>query len=200
MGLSKEANSSVIRLPQEGELYEIKEKDALEEIEERARKIDKKSLRERIMKGIDRLLRVSYDFPKACENRTFEFIPWYSLPFDIRGADGSIIYPKGYTFNPLEYIGPMIERYTIVFFNGDSKEEIEWLKRSGIDLGNALTVLIAVRGDIRELVREFKRPIYVYEPRLMDERFRVKKTPSVVRFRGGKVIVTEVGIYKNCKK
>ncbi|MEM1672314.1 MAG: hypothetical protein QXT86_09730 [Archaeoglobaceae archaeon] len=192
--------AKVIFLPVEGELYEIKERDALSEIEERARKIDVVSLWRRLEGGIEERLKLKFKLQRACQNRTFEFIPWYSLPFDIKGADGAIIYPKGYTFNPLEYIGPMIESYTVVFFDGSSKEELEWLRRSGIDLGNPLTILIAVGGNIRELVREFKRPIYAYEPKLMNERFRVKKTPSVVKFRGGKVIVTEVGIYKNCKK
>lgn len=200
VGLNREANCKVVRLPQEGELYEIKERDAMEEIEERARKIDMRSLQERIMRRVEDKLRISYNFPKACENRTFEFIPWYTLPFDIKGADGKIIYPKGYTFNPLEYISSLIGNYTVIFFDGSSRIEVEWLKRSGIDLDSALTVLIVVKGNIRELVREFKRPVYAYEPKLMDERFRVKKTPSIVKFKGGKVIVTEVGIYKNCKK
>jgi len=193
------AGEGVILLPVEGELYEIKERDALSEIEERARRVDLASLWLKLERKIEKKIDVRSKFQKACNNRTFEFIPWYSLPFDIK-VNGTVLYPQGYTFNPLEYINPVIESYTIVFFDGSSKEELEWLKRGEIDLGNALTILIAVGGNIKELVREFKRPVYVYEPKFMDERFRIKKTPSIVKFKGGKVIVTEVGIYKKCKK
>jgi len=182
-------------LPQEGELYEIKEKDALEEIYEKARNVNSNMLKQEMIRKAEESLNVNYSFQKACKSRKFTYLPLYTLSFDIKDEKGRVIYPKGYTFNPLDYMPSVISSYRIVFFNGKSEVEKKWLlgQKDLVERG----ILIAVKGNIRELVYFFKRPIYAFNDE-MKERFKIEKTPSIVSFEGNKVVVEEVGIYK-CK-
>lgn len=42
--------------------------------------------------------------PVAERDRIRDVIPFFTLPFDIPDKDGAILYPKGFTFNPLEHL------------------------------------------------------------------------------------------------
>lgn len=187
--------SEVIKLPPEGELYDIKEKDALEEIYEKAKKLDLNLFRQRMLESAEKMLNVNYSLGKACKSKRISFQPFYTLPFDIVDQYGRVIYPKGYTFNPLDYIKGLSSR-KLVFFNGKSEVERKWLLKQKELLESA--VLIAVKGNIRELVNTFKKPVYAFNEE-MKERFRVERTPSIVSFKGNEVVIEEVGIYE-CKE
>ncbi len=187
--------NEIIRLKVEGELYEIKEKDGLEEIYERVRSVDMIKLRERVIASAEKLLVLKSELNKACENRTFSFYPYYVLPFDIKDEKGRIIYPKGFMFNPLDSLQGLISHYIFVFFDGNSEREVKWLLSNRFYVEKA--ILIATGGDIRELVKIFKRPVYVFNKE-MKERFRVERTPSIARFNGSQVVIDEIGVY-DCK-
>jgi len=193
--LDEEKKLKVIRLPQEGEVYGIREKDALEEIKEKASKINVTEVRRKLFESFERQMKVKTGLPHACENSSFSFYPIYTLDVDIRDEKGNVIYPKGYSFNPLDY---MPFPFTFVFFDGTSQKEIEWVKKAFLK-NDSNVFLVVTEGDIREVVKKLGRPVYVMNE-LMRERFRVRKTPSVVRAVRNYIVVHEVGIYECAKK
>jgi len=190
--LDEEKKVRIIRLPQEGEVYGIKEKDALEEIKEKASKVNIAEIRKKVLESFEKQMKVKTGLPHACENSTFSFYPIYTLDVDIKDDKGNVIYPKGYSFNPLDY---MPFPFTFVFFDGTSQREIDWIKKAFLK-NDSNVFLVVTEGDIREVVKKLGRPVYAMNE-LMKERFRVRKTPSVVRAVGNYLVVSEIGIH-NC--
>ena len=87
-----------------GMTYRIAERDALTEIEERAKQVDwHKVLDKRKIENYqgppDRVR-----LPRAKRNRSFQVDMTYTTEIDVPDGKGGILYPTGYTFNPLDYI------------------------------------------------------------------------------------------------
>ncbi len=88
-----------------GRVYPIAEKDCLNEIREKAKKLDWEKIRDESIEMAknykpENLVKL----PKATQDKTFLVDMSYTLGNDIPDKDGKIIYHKGYRFNPLEYI------------------------------------------------------------------------------------------------
>src|SRR3546814_12091869 len=49
----------------------------------------------------------------ARANRKRSVVPFHTLDFEVRLDDGKLLYPKGYTFNPLTYVS-MPQRLIVV--------------------------------------------------------------------------------------
>jgi len=64
-----------------------------------------------------------------------------------------------------------------VVFNGERKEEVEWVKKNWLNKSN--TMLIITNGSWFDLDNELEKPVF-YLPRLMKERLKLKHTISVV--------------------
>ncbi|TYO96786.1 conjugal transfer pilus assembly protein TraW [Geothermobacter ehrlichii] len=168
-----------------GRTYPIVERDALEETRERAGQVDWRAVMRRIRpeayrpKGLKRL-------PRAGEDRTFLVDMTYTLPFDIPDGKGGVLYPRGYQFNPLDYV-PFNQ--TLVVFNGDDADQVAWLRESGL-LEETGTVLILSGGSYVEMARDLARPVYYLNPQIVD-RFHLRAVPSVVRRMGKMMEVKE---------
>jgi hypothetical protein len=79
--------------------------DALTEIEASAAKIN---MTEIVKLARDKAQNFKPDNPVSLEpakqNRTFKVHMSYTLEFDIPDGKGGVLYPKGYSFNPLDYV------------------------------------------------------------------------------------------------
>lgn len=174
-----------------GATYSVIERDSLKEIEERAAQVDWNKVlgdRKREMvrnfrpKGLAHL-------PKAEENRVFSVDMTYILLFDIPDGKGGILYPRGYAFNPLEYVfSPGI----LVFIDGTDPGQVEWFRSSGY-YGDVRVKLLLTDGSYYELMEELKMPVF-YAPEIMVSRLRLKAVPSVVTQKGKSMEVKEVAL------
>lgn len=168
-----------------GNTYPIKEKDALIEIEEKIKRVDVEKIRKeletkmRTHKPVDLV-----KLPPATKSFTYLVDLTYTLDVDIPkvSADGKvqgILYPKGYTFNPLDYV--VADPPPLVIFNGENAKEKEWvkkkLKENDSKMRNAM--LLATQGSFIKLADEFKRPVF-YLKQIIAERLQLKNTISVV--------------------
>lgn len=172
-----------------GSTYAINEKDLIEEIQSRARQIDWEnyfnySNIEKAVKGYrpEGLRKLS----EAKKNRTFSVDLTYTLDFDITDGNGNVLYPKGYTFNPLDYI---IFPNILVMIDGESRGQVDWFKRSKYAQDQSVMLLIT-GGSYWDLVMELKRPVF-YATQDILHRFRIQSVPSVVRQKGRLMEVTE---------
>jgi len=185
LGIVISVTIALIPLGTYGNTYSIKEKDAIVEIEERVKKVDV----EKIRKELETKMR-NYKpsdmvgLPEASKSFSYLVDMTYTLDTDIPrvGGDGKvqgILYPKGYTFNPLDYMPA--DPPTLVIFNGDSPKEKEWVKRKLKENDPRMKnfMLLATKGDFIKLANEFKRPVF-YLKEIMAEKLQLKNTISVV--------------------
>lgn len=179
---------------QTGRVYEIKERDALEEIEGKLRE-KKEEIVSLMKKRTEARLKsmLSPDFgsvlPHVKERRVWSFSPEVSLPFDIRDHRGNVLYQKGYKLNPLHYI---VLPFSIIFTNLNDDKVLECLKKE-VDLG--MSVIIVTKGDILSLTKKYPQyAIYPASEHLINL-FQVKRVPSIVRQRGEKFEILELPCY-----
>ena len=175
-----------------GTTYPISERDAYEEI---MKKVKKANLAGRFLllkKHVMEHAAVNNQLGRATRDRVFRISIKFQLPFDIKDHTGKIIYPQGYTFNPLEYVS---FPFTLVFFDSTSEKELEWLKKSGL-LDRHDTILITTRGSVFDASELTGRIVYLGDEKIL-RYFSVEKTPSIVYQDGKTMILREIGVYGN---
>lgn len=128
----------------------------------------------------------------AKKNRVFYPDLTYTLDRDITDAEGKIIYPKGFTFNPLKYAHLS---YGIVVINGKNPTEVEWFKNSKYANTIAYRLLIT-DGNYYKLTKELNQNVYYCMPQIQ-ERFQLKHTPSIIIQKGDKMEVREICLGSN---
>lgn len=185
-------DTPVVVVGKYGTTYSISERDAYEEIIERVKRTNLAGrfllLREHIMEHTS----VNNQLGRATEDRVFRISIRFQLPFDIKDHTGKIIYPRGYTFNPLEYVN---FPFTLVFFDSTSERELEWLKKSGL-LERYDTILITTKGSVFDASKLTGRTVYLGDERIL-KYFSIEKTPSIVYQDGETMILKEIGVYGN---
>ena len=172
-----------------GMTYRIAEQDALAEIEERARQVDwNKILDKRKVENYqgppDRL-----SLPRAKRNRSFPVDMTYTTEIDVPDGKGWILYPKGFTFNPLEYV---TYPKTLVVIDGSDSEQVKWLAASEYDKRLDVTLLLT-EGMYGAVAKRVSRPVF-YANRKIIERFKLKAVPSIIRQMDRAMEVTEVAL------
>ena len=162
-----------------GRTYPITEKDALKEIEER---VENHRYDPKVFGSEDdwSALR-SVQLPAATEHKIRQVIPFFALSFDIPDKDGNILYPAGYTFNPLEYLR-LPSRLIIV-----AENQLDW-SIAEADIGD---MVIMAGGDALKAMRFHGRPIFKLEPQVK-ERLDLKAVPSIITQEGNHFIVEEI--------
>ena len=175
-----------------GNTYPIAEKDALEEIKERAKNVDIKQYvnKNKLETKIKNFL--PSDAPQlktANIDSSFTVDLTYTLDFDIPDGRGNILYPKGYKFNPLDYIN---YNKTIVVINGADNRQVEWFEKSvhGKDIN---TLLLITNGSYYSLSQRLKRQVFYANPKIV-EIFELKYVPSVIYQKGNVMEVKEIAV------
>ena len=184
--------ASIVVVGRAGAVYPIAEKDALSELMQRVRQVDWKRQFSDIRQSVrafqpQDLARL----PRARHDRTFMVDPTYTLPFDIPDGKSGILYPKGYTFNPLDYVSlPDI----LVFVDGADRRQLEWFQKSSY-AKTPNVMLLLTGGNYPEVERKLQRPVF-YAPEKVTKRFKIKAVPSVLYQRGKFLEVKEFEIKK----
>jgi conjugal transfer pilus assembly protein TraW len=120
------------------------------------------------------------------ENRVRSVVPFHTLDSEIRLPDGRVLYPKGFTFNPLSYVS-LPQRLVIVH-----PHDLGWALRTA-----TLTdwILLAGGGDPKDdalsLGEKHGRALFILEERVK-QRLGLTVAPVIVRQVGQKLELTEV--------
>ena len=174
------------RLGPVGRTYPIVEQDIREEFKQKATNID-----------IDALFNTHnryqpanlHPLPRAASDRVFTVDLTHTLDHDIRDSQGKLLYPQGFTFNPLQYAGLS---GGLVVIDGRDPEQIEWFKGSPY-FQNQRAILLLSGGYAAEVKQELERPVY-YLTHDVAARLQLKAAPSVVIEQDNKLTVREVGL------
>lgn len=174
-----------------GNTYPIAEKDAIVEIEEKVRKLDYEKIRKDLEVKLKNY-RPSDLKPLPPAEKTYSYYVdmTHTLEADIPRVDskGKVVgtlYPKGFTFNPVEYL--VADPPPLVVFNGKNKKETQWVKKNYEQLP---VMFVITDGDWTEVAKEMKRPVY-YLKEIMVDKLKLKNTVSVV-YREGKYMRVDV--------
>ena len=134
------------------------------------------------------------DLPAAAEDKIFKVDMTYTLKDDIVGRDGVVLYPRGYQFNPMEYV---FMRRIIVFINGKDERQIDWYKKSPYP-NDMRTMLLITDGSYLYIKNRLKTAVY-YATREIIDRMGIKAVPSVAVQKGTDLEVREYALTEKKK-
>lgn len=193
------ANSEIVKELHIGKTYFFAEKDFLVAIQERIKKM-KPELEKKALKLSKEAKKQILNFkPKgikpltpAKKNSTRIIDMTYTLPFDIKDADGRILYPKGFKFNPAKYVHL---RYSIIVINANNKKELNWLIKSKYFKNPIAYRICLTDGNWYEFIKKYKHMVYYCLPQI-EKRFKLRHTISIVKQIGDKIVVKEISIQR----
>ncbi len=159
-----------------GKTYPVIERDASEELKERVRSIDwQKMLAKNSIESMKRYKPdTTKSLPRAREDRVRMVDMTYTLDFDITDGKGNVVYPWGYTFNPLDF---MHYDRTVVVMSGSDREQVEWFKASRYFKKPNVMILIT-DGNYYDLSEELGQPVYFAHEKIVS-RLQLRFVPSV---------------------
>jgi len=189
--MASPSHAAIHNLGTFGQTYPIAERDALEEIKERAAHIDWGRIfsRENMEKAVKAYRPDTPFLPRAQKQRVRLVDMTYTLDIDIPDGKGGILYPKGYTFNPLDYVD--FPR-TLVVINGDDVSQVAWFSRSDYSK-NVKAMLLLTGGSYYDLGKKLDRPVFYATPDIVN-RLQLEAVPSIVRQKGRYMEVKEVAV------
>lgn len=176
-----------------GKTYQIAETDAVDDLEKRASRIDWNRMKKMVQPEKYRPQDLS-NLPRARKSGSRMVDMTYTLDADIVDTDGTVLYPKGYTFNPLDYL---VFNKTIVVINGDDRGQIDWFARSKFNKQTGAMLCITA-GSVTDLRKRFHRPVY-YATSAILRRFSIRALPSVVSRQGSMMEVEEIALSSSTK-
>lgn len=160
--------------------YKINEPDVISEAENRQGRALKHMERE--LKDENNKIKKlkGSDLSKATKNQTYFVDMTYTLTHDIPKVDRygktiGILYPKGYSFNPLNYI--RIAPPPIVILNACSKSEIELAKKLSANRPDAM--FASAGCEIEDFPKDIGRTLYLVTDE-MKKKFNLRYTLSIL--------------------
>lgn len=172
------------RLEPVGRTYPIVEQDITKELQRKATAIDLNAL----FYSQNRYQPANlHTLPRATSDRMFTVDLTHTLDNDIKDSQGNLLYPQGFTFNPLQYAGLSSG---LVVIDGSDAAQVEWFKGSPY-FQNHRAILLLSGGYAAEVKQELKRPVY-YLTHDVAVRLQLKAAPSVVVEQDSKLTVCEV--------
>lgn len=187
-------NAEIITV-KDGKTYDFAEKDMVEEIQKIIVK-DKDKINTKLKQEKDKALKWKPQQEKltvAAKNRVFYPDMTYVVPDDIKDTNGRIMYPKGYKFNPADYVRMT---QTIVIIDATNKLQIAWAKKNKY-LDDMKYMVLLNDGNAYEMQKKYKKPFYYIDKKFSDK-FKITSTPSLVQQVGNKIQVSEICL-KDCQ-
>lgn len=168
-----------------GRTWPIAEPDALAEIEARTAKLPT-DLRAKYRPRSSWSAMKAASLATVTTSRTRSVVPFYTLDTEIRLPTGELLYPKGYSFNPLSFV-TLPQRLVVVH-----PRDLGWaLRTARLTDFILLTAGSAKDDDAITLSERTGRPIFILEERVK-ERLNLTVAPVIVAQIGHKLELTEV--------
>jgi conjugal transfer pilus assembly protein TraW len=161
-----------------GRTWPIAEPDAMAEIEARAARAP--SLASRLGPRSSWSALQAAGLAQARAARVRSIVPFYTVEEDIRLPDGRLLYPKGFTFNPLDYVS-LPQRLVIVH-----PRDLGWALKQA----RFTDFILLTAGDALDLTERSGRPLFILEERVK-ERLGLTVAPVIVAQQGKKLVLTE---------
>ena len=130
-----------------------------------------------------------YALPTVKRDRTFFVDMTYTLDHDIANENGEIMYQRGLTWNPLDYVSLP---GGLVVINSEDAKQVEWFEKSPYNKNRQIKLLISA-GFAAPLIKQLDRPVF-YLTKTIADRLQLAAAPCVITQNGKKMMVQEIKI------
>ena len=185
-GVSPALAKEIVRLEPVGPTSAVVETDLGDELRQRAINVDVEQLRSAQAHYQPANLQA---LPRAEKDTTTRVDLTHTLEQDLVDAQGTILYPAGFTFNPLRYISLT---GALMVIDGSDPEQVAWFKDSPYGANHRALLLLS--GGLAATLRdELDRPV-AYLTEDIAQRLQLRAVPSVVMEQDQHLTVREVRI------
>ena len=176
----------IVRLEPVGPTSAVVETDLGDELRQRAINVDVEQLRSAQAQYQPANL---HALPRATKDTSTVVDLTHTLEQDLIDAQGTILYPRGFTFNPLRYVSLT---GALVVIDGSDPEQVAWFK--GSPYGSNRRALLLLSGGLAAALRdELRRPV-AYLTEDIARRLQLRAVPSVVVERDNQLMIREVSL------
>ena len=176
----------IVQLEPVGPTSAVIETDLAEALRQRAVSVDLEQLRSVQARYQPANL---HALPRATKDTTTRVDLTHTLEQDLVDAQGTILYPAGFTFNPLRHVSLT---GALVVIDGSDPEQVAWFK--GSPYGSNRRALLLLSGGLAAPLRdELRRPV-AYLTEDIARRLQLRAVPSVVMEQDQHLTVREVRI------
>ena len=185
-GLSPARAREIVQLEPVGPTSAVIETDLAEALRQRAVSVDVERLRSAQARYQPANLQA---LPRATKDATTMVDLTHTLEEDMQDANGQVLYPAGFTFNPLRYVSLS---GALVVIDGSDPEQVAWFK--GSPYGSNRRALLLLSGGLAAPLRdELRRPV-AYLTEDIARRLQLRAVPSVVVERDNQLVIREVSL------
>ncbi len=184
--VSGPASGAIKDLGVVGETYPVVEPDVVAELKEEAARKNRFGDNEFLERMKTYQPEDIHHLPRATINRTFLVDMTYTLDRDLLDGDGKVIYPQGFTFNPLDYVsfsGGML------VIDGHDPAQVKWFKQTPYADNHRVRLLLS-DGYAYELIKQLKRSVFYLTDEIA-KRLQLAAVPSLVVQKDKKLQVHE---------
>jgi conjugal transfer pilus assembly protein TraW len=179
-----------------GPTYKIQEEDLMVVMQRLGKEYESSGQMERDHQAAIEQVRKTIENPPALEGitntetpRSFFYDPTYVVPKNIVDHKGNVIYPAGYTFNPLD-IRPLTKQW--LFFDARDERQVDYAKKLFAQKGEFKIMLILTAGSYMEFMRKTKMIVYYDQYGVMTKKLGVTHVPSLVSQEGRRIRIDEI--------
>ena len=185
-GVSPARAGEIVQLESVGPTSAVIETDLAEALRQRAVSVDVEQLRSAQAGYQPANL---HALPRAEKDMTTRVDLTHTLEQDLVDARRTILYPRGFTFNPLQYVSLS---GALVVIDGSDPEQVAWFK--GSPYGANRRALLLLSGGLAAALRdELRRPV-AYLTEDIAQRLQLRAVPSVVVERDNQLMIREVSL------
>ena len=185
-GVSLAGAGEIVQLEPVGPTSAVIETDLGGELRQRAVRVDVERLRSAQAHYQPANLQA---LPRATKDATTMVDLTHTLEEDMQDANGQVLYPAGFTFNPLRYVSLS---GALVVIDGSDPEQVAWFK--GSPYGANRRALLLLSGGLAAALRDgLQRPV-AYLTQDIAQRLQVRAAPSVVVERDNQLVIREVSL------
>ena len=185
-GLPLARAGEIVQLEPVGPTSAVIETDLAETLRQRAVSVDLEQLRSVQARYQPANL---HALPRAEKDTTTVVDLTHTLEQDVQDANGQVLYPAGFTFNPLRYV---FLSGALVVIDGSDPEQVAWFKGSPY-AANRRALLLLSGGLAAPLRDELRRPV-AYLTKDIAQRLQLRAVPSVVVERDNQLVIREVSL------
>ena len=185
-GLSPAWAGEVEQLEPVGPTSAVIESDLVDELRQRAVSVDVEQLRHAQAGYQPANL---HALPRATKDATTMVDLTHTLEQDVQDANGQVLYPAGFTFNPLRYV---FLSGALVVIDGSDPEQVAWFQGSPY-VKNHRALLLLSGGLAAPLRDELARPV-AYLTEDIAQRLQLRAVPSIVVERDNQLVIREVSL------
>ena len=176
----------IVRLEPVGPTSAVIETDLAEALRQRAVSVDVEQLRHAQAGYQPANL---HALPRATKDSSITVNLSHTLEEDVQDANGQVLYPRGFTFNPLQYVSLS---GALVVIDGSDPEQVAWFK--GSPYGSNRRALLLLSGGLAAALRdELRRPV-AYLTEDIVRRLQLRAVPSIVVERDNQLVILEVSL------